>query len=67
MQEIATILGFPDDAAKYANILASGKKAYHSLLWNGRMPITDNWACLKIFLVTLNRGVYKKFFDAVSR
>ncbi|XP_068685354.1 non-lysosomal glucosylceramidase-like isoform X1 [Montipora capricornis] len=35
MQEISTILGFPDDAAKYANILANGKKAYHSLLWNG--------------------------------
>lgn len=37
MQEISTILGFPDDAAKYAKILANGKKAYHSLLWNGKM------------------------------
>ena len=37
MQEISTILGFHDDAAKYANILANGKKAYHSLLWNGKM------------------------------
>lgn len=37
MQEISIILGFPDDAAKYANILANGKKAYHSLLWNGKM------------------------------
>lgn len=37
MQEIATILGFPDEATKYLKILNNGKKAYHSLLWNGKM------------------------------
>ena len=37
MQEIATILGFPDEATKYTKILNNGKKAYHSLLWNGKM------------------------------
>lgn len=35
MQEIATVLGFPDEATKYVKILTNGKRAYHSLLWNG--------------------------------
>jgi len=36
MQEIATVLGFPDEATKYVKILTNGKRAYHSLLWNGK-------------------------------
>ena len=39
MQEIAKVLGVPDEAAKYVNILKRGKKAYHTLLWNGNLPI----------------------------
>ncbi|XP_073242353.1 non-lysosomal glucosylceramidase-like isoform X1 [Porites lutea] len=35
MQEIAVVLEFPDEAKRYAKILSKGKKAYHSLLWNG--------------------------------
>lgn len=35
MQEMATVLGFPDEAVKYLKILNKGKNAYHSLLWNG--------------------------------
>ena len=35
MQEIAVVLEFPDEAKRYAKILSNGKKAYHSLLWNG--------------------------------
>ena len=37
MQEIANVLGIPDEAAKYVNILKRGKKAYHELLWNGNL------------------------------
>ena len=37
MQEIANVLGIPDEAAKYVNILKKGKKAYHALLWNGNL------------------------------
>jgi len=39
MQEIANVLGIPDEAAKYVNILKRGKKAYHALLWNGNLSI----------------------------
>ena len=39
MQEIANVLGVPDEAAKYVNILKRGKKAYHALLWNGKLSI----------------------------
>ena len=39
MQEMANVLGIPDEAAKYVNILKRGKKAYHTLLWNGNLSL----------------------------
>lgn len=35
MQEIAQVLGVPNEALKYVNILKRGKRAYNKLLWNG--------------------------------
>ena len=48
MQEIANVLGIPDEAAKYVNILKRGKKAYHTLLWNGNL---SNLASTSFFSV----------------
>ena len=37
MQEIADVLGVPEEAVKYVNTLKRGKKAYNALLWNGKL------------------------------
>lgn len=49
MQEIANVLGVPDEAVKYVNILKRGKKAYHALLWNGNLLFTVS-VCLFVCL-----------------
>lgn len=36
MSEIAKVLGYPEDAKKYNNILQRGKKSYERKLWNGK-------------------------------
>ena len=42
MKEIATILEFPEEGKKYQDILRRGKRAYHTLLWNGKRCLENN-------------------------